>query len=68
MQLLAKLVALRDTRARKQLYALLDDQARTVDDLVRVSALPPSAVAATLLSLELRRLARKTPGGYVRAL
>jgi len=52
----------------KQVYQLIDDQPRTVDDLVRVSSLPPSAVSATLLSLELRRLARKQPGGFVRAL
>jgi DNA processing protein len=51
----------------KQVYQLLDDQARTVDDLVRIAALPPSAVSTTLLSLELRRLAKKVPGGYVRA-
>jgi DNA processing protein len=51
----------------KQVYSLLDDTARPVDELVRISQLPPSAVSTTLLSLELRRLARKTPGGYVRA-
>jgi DNA processing protein len=51
----------------KQIYQLLDDAPRTVDDLVRVGNVPPSAASATLLSLELRRLVRKTPGGYVRA-
>jgi DNA processing protein len=51
----------------KQIYQLLDDAPRTVDDLVRVGGVPPSAVSATLLSLELRRLVRKMPGGYVRA-
>jgi DNA processing protein len=51
----------------KQLYSLLDDTARPVDELVRICQLPPSAVSTTLLSLELRRLAKKTPGGYVRA-
>jgi DNA processing protein len=51
----------------KQLYQLVDDAPRTVDDLVRVSSLPPSAVSATMLSLELRRLIRKTPTGFVRA-
>ena len=56
------------TGREKQLYQLLDDAPRTVDDLVRVAAIPPSAISATLLSLELRRLVRKTPTGYVRAL
>lgn len=51
----------------KQVYQLLDDTPRNVDDIVRVADVPPSAVSATLLSLELRRLARKMPGGYVRA-
>ena len=63
----------RDLRAgalsgrEKQVYQLLDDQPRSVDDLLRVGDIPVSALSATLLSLELRRLARKTPGGYVRA-
>ena len=51
----------------KQVYQLLDDAPRTVDDVARVSGVPPSAVSATLLSLELRRLVRKTPAGFVRA-
>lgn len=52
----------------KQVYSLLDDTARTVDEIVRISQLPSSATSVTLLSLELRRLAKKTPGGYVRAI
>ena len=52
----------------RQLYLLLDDTARTVDDLVRSTHLPPSAVSATLLSLELRKLARKRPEGFVKAI
>lgn len=51
----------------RQLYQLLDDSPRSVDDLVRATAIPASAVGATLLSLELKRLARKEPGGFVRA-
>ncbi len=51
----------------KQVYQMLDDTPRSIDDLVRVGEIPPSAISATLLSLELRRLARKAPGGYVRA-
>lgn len=52
----------------KQMYLLLDDTPRTIDDLVRIGDVPPSAVSATLLSLELRRLVRKQPSGYVRAI
>jgi DNA processing protein len=52
----------------RQVYTMLDDTPRGVEDLLRVSRLPPSSVNATLISLELRRLARRTPAGYVRAL
>ena len=51
----------------RQVYTMLDDIPRPVDEIARVGGLPASAVSATLLSLELRRLARKQPGGYVRA-
>ena len=51
----------------KQVYQLLDHQGRSVDDLVRVTTVPSSAVSATLLSLELKRLVRKTAAGFVRA-
>jgi DNA processing protein len=51
----------------KQVYQMLTDQARSIDDLVRVTTVPTSAVSATLLSLELKRLARKVEGGFVRA-
>jgi DNA processing protein len=55
------------TSRERQLFQLLDDTPRAVDDIVRATGLPPSAVSATLLSLELKRLARKQPGGFVRA-
>jgi DNA processing protein len=51
----------------KQLYHLLDDQPRTVDDLVRATQFPASVVSTTLLSLELRRLARKSAAGFTAA-
>lgn len=51
----------------KQLYLLLDDTPRSVDDMVRMADLPASAASTTLLSLELKRLAKKAPGGFVRA-
>jgi len=51
----------------RQLWQLLDDEPRGVDEMTRTTQIPPSAISATLLSLELKRLARKVPGGYVRA-
>jgi DNA processing protein len=51
----------------KQVYLMLADAPRTVADLVRVGDIPASSVSATLLSLELRRLVRRQPDGYVRA-
>ncbi len=51
----------------RQLWQLMDDEPRGVDDLTRTTQIPPSAVSATLLSLELKRLVRKVPGGFVRA-
>jgi DNA processing protein len=58
----------RINQRERQVYSLLGDQPQTVDDLHRVSQLPASAIGATLISLELRRLARKVPGGHVKAL
>jgi DNA processing protein len=55
------------TGRERQLYLLLDDTPRTVDDLVRIADLPVSVISTVALSLELRRLAKKTPGGFVRA-
>lgn len=51
----------------RSLYRMLGDDPRMVDDLVRSTGIPPSAVSATLLSLELRHLARKAAGGFVKA-
>lgn len=51
----------------KAIYQLLDDQPRTVDDLVRVSNLPASAVGASLVGLEIKRLVRKSAAGFARA-
>jgi len=51
----------------RQVYLLLSDQPRNIDDLVRTGDFPASVASATLISLELRRLAKRTPAGYVRA-
>ncbi len=55
------------TGREKQVYQMLDDTARGVDELARATTIPASAVSVTLLSLELKRLAKKSPGGFVRA-
>ena len=52
-------------KRERDIYTLLSSQPRSIDDLVAVSNLPVSAISTLLMSLELRRLAKKTPGGYV---
>jgi DNA processing protein len=44
------------------LYALIDKEEKSIDDLIRRSGLPPSAVSVTLLGLEMKRLVRQLPG------
>ena len=44
------------------LYGLIDNQELSIDDLIRRSGLPPSAVSVTLLGLEMKRLIRQLPG------
>jgi DNA processing protein len=51
----------------KQVYLLLHDQPRTVAELAATAHLPVSSISATVLSLELRRLARRSHAGFVRA-
>ena len=45
-----------------KLYALIDKEEISIDDLIRRSGLPPSAVSVTLLGLEMKRLIRQLPG------
>ena len=52
-------------KRERDVYTLLSSQPRSIDDLVAIANLPVSAISTTLMSLELRRLAKKTPGGYV---
>jgi DNA processing protein len=44
------------------LYSLIDNEEMSIDDLIRRSGLPPSAVSVTLLGLEMKRLIRQLPG------
>jgi DNA processing protein len=44
------------------LYAIIDKEERSIDELIRGSGLTPSAVSVTLLGLEMKRLIRQLPG------
>jgi DNA processing protein len=44
------------------LYALIDKEEMSIDDLIRRSGLAPSAVSVTLPGLEMKRLIRQMPG------
>ncbi len=44
------------------LVALIDNEEKSIDDLIRRSGLPASAVSVTLLGLEMKRLIRQLPG------
>jgi DNA processing protein len=44
------------------LYALIGEDEISIDELIRRSGLTPSAVAVTLLGLEMKRLIRQLPG------
>ena len=44
------------------IYALVDKEELSIDDVIRRSGLAPSAVSVTLLGLEMKRLVRQLPG------
>jgi DNA processing protein len=44
------------------IYDAIGEEERTIDEIIRTSGLPPSAVSATLLGLEMKRLIRQLPG------
>jgi len=46
----------------QQVIEALADDETPIDDVIRQSGLPPSAVSVTLLSLEMKRLIRQLPG------
>ena len=46
----------------QKVYDTLDSEEMGIDDVIRKSALPPSAVSVALLSLEMKRLVRQLPG------
>jgi DNA processing protein len=46
----------------QKVYDALDGEERTIDEVIRKSNLPSSAVSVALLSLEMKRLVRQLPG------
>ena len=46
----------------QKVYAALDNEEVSIDDVIRKSGLPSSAVSVALLSLEMKRLIRQLPG------
>jgi DNA processing protein len=58
----ATLPALTLSENEQRLYDLLGTEEKAVDELIRLSGLPASAVSATLFSLELKHVIRQLPG------
>jgi DNA processing protein len=46
----------------QKVFATLDHEELTIDDVIRKSSLPSSAVSVALLSLEMKRLVKQLPG------
>ncbi|MGO8763965.1 MAG: DNA-processing protein DprA [Limisphaerales bacterium] len=56
------LPALELSANEQKVYDALDGDERTIDEVIRNSNLPSSAVSVALLSLEMKRLVRQLPG------
>jgi DNA processing protein len=56
------LPALELSQNEQNVYATLNHEEISIDDVIRKSALPSSAVSVALLSLEMKRLIRQLPG------
>ncbi len=56
------LPALELSANEQSVYATLDHEEISIDEVIRKSGLPPSAVSVALLSLEMKRLLRQLPG------
>jgi len=46
----------------QKVYDALDDEERSIDEIIRKSSLPSSAVSVALLSLEMKRVVKQLPG------
>jgi DNA processing protein len=58
----AALPALELSENEQRVYAALEQGEQSIDEVIRHSALPASATAVALLSLEMKRLIRQLPG------
>jgi DNA processing protein len=56
------LPALELSTNEQKVYDALDDEERTIDEVIRKSNLPSSAVSVALLSLEMKRVVKQLPG------
>jgi DNA processing protein len=56
------LPALELSANEQQVYDALDAEERSIDELIRKSGLPSSAVSVALLSLEMKRAVKQLPG------
>jgi DNA processing protein len=56
------LPALTLSENEQKVYEVLSHEELAMDDVIRRSGLPPSAVSVTLLSLEMKRLIKQLPG------
>jgi DNA processing protein len=56
------LPALELSENEQKVYDALDDEERSIDEVIRKSGLPSSAVSVALLSLEMKRAVKQLPG------
>jgi DNA processing protein len=56
------LPALELSESEQKVYDRLNNEEASIDEVIRHTALPPSAVSVALLSLEMKRLVRQLPG------
>ncbi len=56
------LPALTLSENEQKVFAALDREERSIDEVIRASGLPASAVSVTLLGLEMKRLVKQLPG------
>jgi DNA processing protein len=59
-------MAIELSEREKTIYDTIGEDERTIDEIIRNSGLPPSAVNVTLLSLEMKRQIRQLPGKVFR--
>ena len=56
------LPALELSANEQKVYDALDEEERSIDEIIRKSSLPSSAVSVALLSLEMKRAVKQLPG------